>query len=39
MSDMNNTYDPKEHTAGSKDVKSAWVLVLFVNIGLVLFTV
>ena len=39
MSDITNTYDPKEHMAGSKYVKSAWVLVLFVNMGLVLFTI
>ena len=39
MSDyITNTYDPKDHTAGGKEVKSAWVMVLIVNLGLIIFT-
>ena len=38
---MQNTYDrydPAEHRATGKDVKSGWILVALVNIGLVVLT-
>ena len=39
MSDhMATNYDPRDHTAGGKEVKSAWVMVLIVNLGLIIFT-
>ena len=32
-----DSYDPAEHRATGKDVKSSWELVLFVLFGLVIF--
>ncbi len=31
-------YDPAEHGATGKDVKSGWILVVLVNMGLVVLT-
>ena len=38
MTNTYDKYDPVEHRATGKDVKSGWMLVLLVNIGLVALT-
>ena len=37
MQNIYDKYDPAEHKATGKDVKSGWELVLFVLFGLVIF--
>ncbi len=37
MTNTYDPYDPAEHRATGKDVKSGWELVLFVLFGLVIF--
>ena len=37
MTNSYDKYDPAEHRATGKDVKSGWELVLFVLFGLVIF--
>ena len=38
MTTTSDRYDPAEHRATGKDVKSGWILVALVNIGLVVLT-
>ena len=36
--DTNSMYDPTEHRATGKEVKSGWILVVLINLGLVILT-